>query len=191
MDALKKKTGRLLALFLLIGSLWGLSSHALASAGSKNDPLVSKSWVDQHINQQFDQLESTIAQLKQSAGLNHKIVLYIGQTTAYVDEEPQTLDVAPRLVGDYTMLPIRFVGEALEMQVDWSPSAKTVTCTKAGKTVVLPLDGQTATVDGVSQALPAAPAMINDRVLVPIRFVSESFGCKVDWNGAEQSVTIY
>ncbi len=191
MEVLKKKTSRLLALFLLIGLLWGLSSHAFAAAGSKTDPLVSKSWVDQYINQQFEQLENTIAQLKQSAGLNHKIVLYIGKTTAYVDEKPQTLDVAPRLVGDYTMLPIRFVGEALEMKVDWSPSAKTVTCTKMGKTVVLPLGGQTATVDGVSKSLPAAPVMINDRILVPIRFVSESFGCRVDWDGAKQSVTIY
>ena len=35
-----------------------------------------------------------------------------------------------------------------------------------------------------------APANINDRVLVPIRDVMEKMGAKVDWNDADQSITV-
>lgn len=38
--------------------------------------------------------------------------------------------------------------------------------------------------------LDTAPIILNDRTLVPVRAVAESFDCTVDWNGATRTVTI-
>jgi len=32
--------------------------------------------------------------------------------------------------------------------------------------------------------------IISGRTMLPVRFVAENLGCKVDWNGATKSITI-
>ena len=46
------------------------------------------------------------------------------------------------------------------------------------------------TLDGVNFELPVGIRMKNDRIMVPLRFVSESLGCYVKWHDAEKTVTI-
>jgi phosphate transport system substrate-binding protein len=47
------------------------------------------------------------------------VILTIGQSTATVGEASQTLDVPPQIVDGHTVVPLRFVGEALGAQVNW------------------------------------------------------------------------
>ncbi len=54
------------------------------------------------------------------------IVLYIGKNTAYVNEKPLTLNVAPVIYKNSTYIPLRFVAEALGKKVVWSGSSRTV-----------------------------------------------------------------
>ncbi|MFC3747967.1 stalk domain-containing protein [Paenibacillus sp. GCM10012306] len=54
------------------------------------------------------------------------IVLKIGSTTAYVNGVPVTLSAAPQLINGSTMVPIRFVSEALGGLVEWSNSSSSV-----------------------------------------------------------------
>jgi len=190
-----KNLARVVCICLLFGCLLGIPSFAYSSAGSKADPIVSKSWVDKYVKNEFASLETQLAAIKSSlnsiSGKNNHIVLHIGSTTAAINGETVAMDVAPRLVGSYTMLPIRFIGEALDMTVHWDSAKKTVTCTKSGKTIILPQNSRTATVNGQTVSLPASPVEINNRILVPVRFISENFGCTVVWDGTARSVTIY
>lgn len=52
--------------------------------------------------------------------------LQIGSTTAYMDGKPITLDVPAQIVRGSTMVPLRFVGEALGAEVKWVGTTKTV-----------------------------------------------------------------
>lgn len=54
----------------------------------------------------------------------------------------------------------------------------------------LQIGKNTATVDGTETELDSAPVLINDRTMVPIRFISENFGFDVDWSEEEQMITI-
>jgi Mg-chelatase subunit ChlD len=54
------------------------------------------------------------------------IILKIGSTTAYVNGVPVTLSAAPQLINGSTMVPIRFVSEALGGLVEWSNSSSSV-----------------------------------------------------------------
>jgi hypothetical protein len=47
------------------------------------------------------------------------VELQIGSQTAYINKKEVTLDVAPQIVNGSTMIPLRFVGEALGIFVDW------------------------------------------------------------------------
>jgi len=55
-----------------------------------------------------------------------KVELQIGQTQAWVNGELRTLDVSPCILDSRTMIPLRFVGEALGCQVDWDGNLRTI-----------------------------------------------------------------
>lgn len=54
----------------------------------------------------------------------------------------------------------------------------------------LVLNTTTATVNGSSKALDVGPILINDRTMVPFRFIGEAFGAKVDWLADTRTVVI-
>ena len=54
------------------------------------------------------------------------IELTIGSKTAYVNGKTEAMDVAPKLVADRTMIPVRFVSEKLGYMVDWDEKSQTV-----------------------------------------------------------------
>ncbi len=62
--------------------------------------------------------------VKSDGGTN--IVLTIGEKQATVGGKTVTMDVAPMILSDRTMLPIRFVSENLGYDVDWNPTSKSV-----------------------------------------------------------------
>ncbi len=92
--------------------------------------------------------------------------------------------------GSRTLVPLRGVFEALDTTVDWKQSTRTVTASKNGTTVVLPLGSKTAKINGKTTTLDVPAKVIKGRTMVPLRFVTEAMGSQVDWNQATQTVTI-
>jgi hypothetical protein len=73
------------------------------------------------------------AKKKRIQGLRGKTVvvdLYLDNLNVTANGKTIKLDVAPTLMGDYTMVPLRFLGEASGKMVDWRASDKTVLITK-------------------------------------------------------------
>lgn len=70
-----------------------------------------------------------------ATGNGRNISLRIGSNQATVNGQTQTLDVAPFLVGARTLVPLRFVAQALGAAVDWNNSTSTVNITGAGAVV--------------------------------------------------------
>ncbi len=57
------------------------------------------------------------------------IVLQIDNTFASINNNATTLDVAPSIMNSRTMVPVRFVSEALGADVQWDGDTRTVTIT--------------------------------------------------------------
>ena len=72
-------------------------------------------------------LEQERAVLIEKPGTRIRLVL--NSTAATVNDVPQSLDVAPVIIGDRTMLPMRFVAEYLGAEVDWCPESFSVLIT--------------------------------------------------------------
>src|ERR1700744_6021442 len=63
---------------------------------------------------------------------NRSVSLHIGSTQATVNGQPQTIDVAPFIIGASTYVPLRFVSQALGANVDWDGANRVVVITTSG-----------------------------------------------------------
>ena len=101
-----------------------------------------------------------------------------------------TLDAEPIIADDTTLIPLRNVLEELGLTVDWDGETQTVTAAKDDVNLSLQIGSTAAKVNDKDVILLTAPVISNDRTLVPIRFIAESMGLNVDWNGDTRTVLI-
>lgn len=99
-------------------------------------------------------------------------------------------DVQPQIINGRTMVPLRTIFEALGAEVGWNEITSTVTATKPGYTVVLTINSPVMKVNDQKKTMDVSPILINDRTLIPARFVAEAFDCTVDWDEATYTVLI-
>jgi hypothetical protein len=126
------------------------------------------------------------------------IILQIGNYAAAKDGAlchiyPGEKQVTPYIKTDEngsgrTMVPVRFVAEALGATVGWDGDTETVTITLDGSVVEMVIGSTSYTVDGVEETMDAAAEIQdcgdgsgNGRTMVPMRFVAEALGKAVYW----------
>lgn len=107
-----------------------------------------------------------------------------------IDEEYIDFDVPPQMINSRTMVPLRAIFEALGAEVFWDGDTRTVTATKDEVIVVATIGNTTMYVDDEVKTMDIAPMIIENRTLVPVRFVAEAFGCEVEWDGDNRIVNI-
>lgn len=108
-------------------------------------------------------------------------LMVLQQMPVYVDYQRLYLDVAPVLENGRTLVPMRKIFERLAADVNWQTETKTVTATKGDIQIELTLGQTTAVVNGQTLQLDVPAKLIGDRTMVPMRFVAESLGAKVDY----------
>ena len=121
---------------------------------------------------------------------NNEIILTIGSQKISVFGREIQNDVAPKIVNDRTMLPIRIVAESLGGTVTWNGELQRVTIQKGADVILITIGADTAYVNGTAVKLDAAAFVENGRTYLPLRFISETLGAQVAWNEAEKTVTI-
>ena len=118
------------------------------------------------------------------------IILTIGSVEASVFGTPVINDVAPIARNNRTMLPIRFVAEALGARVDWDAASQKVTITRDTLVIEIFLNSDVAYVNGQPVQLDSPAFAENNRTYLPLRFVAENLGATVEWEQATQRVII-
>ena len=107
-----------------------------------------------------------------------------------LDGQPLATSTAPVQMNGRTLVPLRDIFEALGATVNWNAAAQTISATRGTTQIGLALNNRTASVNGTPVTLDQAATLINGSTFVPLRFVAEATGAKVDWNGALQTVSI-
>ena len=182
------------------------SQNAKASrspGGSALDPLVTKSYADQYLNQVFGQLqqqlfnlEDQIILLKQRTAaiesrLRQPITLTLGKKEAYEGEKIHLLAAPPYSKDGRTMLPFRFLGEIMGAQVSWDGKTNSATYQLDSKKIEVTIGSKYAKINNQQLPLDAAPEIKDGSTMVPARFITESLGAKVEWKPQTQQVIIY
>jgi hypothetical protein len=137
----------------------------------------------------YNSMDSTVRELKQQ--LLTEVKISIGKKTALVDGTARTMDVAPLISKDRTMVPVRFVGEIFGAEFAWDGKLSKATFVLDDVKIELSIDSKTAMVNGRAVALDSEPVIIEGRTMVPLRFVSEYMGASIDWDGQTRTATIY
>lgn len=108
-----------------------------------------------------------------------------GASVKWTDAEP-FIDKNNR-----TMVPLRAVGEALGLKVDWDNDAREAIFTDGAKTIFFPIDStRYRTESGSYGTMDTAAVIVSSRTYAPIRYLAEYFGFIVGWDGATRTVSI-
>jgi len=124
------------------------------------------------------------------------IKLIIGDPSYYVNNKVKTMDTAPFIMGDRTLLPIRYVAEELDAKVDWDNRERKVTIAIEGTKIELWIERSYAMVNGLQRAIDkdnqnVKPIIVSPgRTMLPLRFIAENLGCRVDWEPGRSEVTV-
>ena len=99
-------------------------------------------------------------------------------------------DPQPIIVQDRTLVPLRVIFEKVGAKLEWDDSIKTVKAVYEGKSILLPVGSNSATVNGETVALDVPAQIVESRTMVPARFIAESLGCTVTWDNPTRTVVI-
>jgi diketogulonate reductase-like aldo/keto reductase len=131
----------------------------------------------------------------QSPEAANKIVMRIGNAVMTIDGEagsvdPDSAETVPVVVNGRTLLPVRAVVEAMGGSVSWDNDAQTAVLECGENEISLTIGSTSATLNNTTVALDVEPVIVNNRTMLPIRFIAESFGYAVGWIGRTQSVVL-
>lgn len=107
-----------------------------------------------------------------------------------LDGKELEFDVPPQLISDRTMVPMRKIFEEMGTHVEWDNSTKTVTATNENSVIKATINSNIMLINGTPKTMDIAPQLVDDRTLVPARFVAEALGATVEWNGETSTVVI-
>lgn len=119
------------------------------------------------------------------------LVLTVGERVLHVNGEQMEMDVEPVIMDGRTLVPVRFVSEALSAQVNWNDLTRNVTLVQGKKWLDLWPGEPFMVVDGLRHDLDVPPQIINSRTMLPLRAVSQALGLFVHWDAATQRITLY
>lgn len=122
--------------------------------------------------------------------------LRIGNATAYLNGNALQMDVKPYLKYNmHTMVPFRIIAESIGAMVGWDGATRKVSYEFRGIKIFVWIGSKQAQITDATGktrnlTMLAEPEIINGRTLIPLRFVSEALGAKVDWNAKLWEATV-
>lgn len=96
-----------------------------------------------------------------------------------------------RVQNGCTLLPLRLFGEAMGAEVVWKQAEQKIILTRASHEAALWIGKTRGELDGVPLELDVPPYAEGGTTYVPLRFLGEFFGQKVEWDGTRQAVLVY
>ncbi len=126
------------------------------------------------------------------------IILQIGNPYMTVNGVSQEIDpgrgTKPVIKNNRTLFPIRAIVEAIGGTIEWEATERKVTINLGDKTVELWIGKNIAKVNNIATPIDinskVVPEIINSRTMLPLRFIAENLGCKVNWEASSQTITI-
>lgn len=104
------------------------------------------------------------------------------------------MDIAPFIYQARTMLPIRYVAEALGFMVTWDANTRTVYLVDKENIVQIPVDTNNIIVNGKAFVSDVKPMIKNNRTMLPVANIARALGLQdgkdILWDEAMKFVTL-
>jgi len=124
------------------------------------------------------------------------LVFNVGKAFYYVNNQRREMDVEPIIIENRAFLPIKYLSDVIGARLEWDQGEKKATISLKGTVIELWIGRYTARVDDKPklidpQNLNVVPMVLPPgRTMLPLRFVSENLGCKVEWSSATQEIKV-
>ena len=121
------------------------------------------------------------------------LTMQIGNPVMTVNSAEQNIDemgTAPVIYEGRTLVPIRAIIEAMGGSVTWVQDTQTVTLQYNDDRIDLIINSNTAYLNDIANTIDVEPVIINNRTMLPIRFIAEGFRFDVQWNKDTQTIII-
>ena len=96
----------------------------------------------------------------------------------------------PIVFKDSSVVPAREVFEHLGAEVNWDGKNATVTVSYDKIEIFLKINSTKAKINGKTVSMPIEPKIINEKTMIPVRFVAEEIGLLVDFDSKTDTVLI-
>ena len=108
-----------------------------------------------------------------------------------IDGNNVTKSASPIVKNRRTLVPLRFIGEALGKEVLWNNDEKSVTVSDEGTSFKLYIDSKIIdNSDGMLKFTDVAPCIVNRKTYLPLRAIAELMNIGVGYDKASSTVTI-
>lgn len=110
--------------------------------------------------------------------------LYVGSNKAFVNDAEQQIDtenpnVKVFVENDRSYVPVRFISENYDGQVEWVQETQTVNINFAERKISLTIGVPEIIINGEKKALDVAPIIREGRTFLPLRACTEAIGKEV------------
>lgn len=123
-----------------------------------------------------------------------EITLQIGNPMMTVSGKQQEIypgeNAVPVIIDNRTLVPIRAIIEAMGGNVAWDNDKQEATLTYNDDVIKLTIGSTKAYLNDTEGLLDVAPVIIDNRTMLPIRYIAEGFNFRVKWIEETQTVTI-
>lgn len=110
--------------------------------------------------------------------------------TIKINGTPIFTDTNPYVKQNRTFVPVRFVAEAFNMNVEWAGDEKKIILSDDEHTVQMWMDSNKLIVNGEEVLMDVNVEGVNGRAMVPVRYLAEIKGFDVKWDDYTYSVEL-
>lgn len=122
------------------------------------------------------------------------MILTIGNPYMFVNGVSTEIDpgrnTIPVIVNNRTLVPIRAIIENMGGKVDWDSKSSKAIINARGTNIEMTLNSNKIKVNNIEKEMDVAPQIINNRTMLPLRFVVEELNCKVEWEPNSRRIII-
>lgn len=131
-----------------------------------------------------------LADHKNTDDIEVSVHMQLGSSKATINNVRYILEQPPLVVNGRSMVPLRFFTEALGASITWNAADRSVHVENAEVSAILYINNRKATVNDKVVTMDAAPMIFSGRTLVPVKFISEVLGYKVEWLESSKTIII-
>ncbi|MFD2670333.1 copper amine oxidase N-terminal domain-containing protein [Marinicrinis sediminis] len=110
--------------------------------------------------------------------------------TLFINGDQEQYAPAPYIEDNRVVVPLRDLLEDLGATVTWKGETSQILIQDEEHEAILTMNSKKAIANGNPITLDILPFMVDNRVFVPLRFVSESLGAEVSWNAQTREIRV-
>ncbi|MDO4301567.1 MAG: N-acetylmuramoyl-L-alanine amidase [Clostridia bacterium] len=106
------------------------------------------------------------------------------------DKKLTDLTMPPIILNGYTLVPAREVFEGVGATVEWKKELEQVYIRYNDTLVVIPVDSSKAYINGTPATMQTKAKIINNKTMIPLRFVTTALGFQIEWDKSTRIANI-